>query len=92
VVEGDAAVEEFRAQAACARTEADLEAALANLPAELRLTLLLVDGEGMRYDEVAQIMECPVGTVRSRLHRGRRLLRQQLLALWRRKANPQRKT
>lgn len=90
--ESDPAVKEFRAQAARERTEADLEAALANLPAELRLALLLVDGEGMRYDEVAQIMECPVGTVRSRLHRGRRLLRQQLLALWRRKANSQRRT
>lgn len=92
VAEGDAAVEEFRTQAARARTEADLEAALASLPPELRMALLLVDGEGLRYDEAAEVMECPVGTVRSRLHRGRRLLRQQLLALWRRKASPQRRT
>lgn len=90
--EHDPGVEEFQARAAREGAEVDLEAALAGLPAELRMVLLLVDGEGMRYDEAAEVMECPVGTVRSRLHRGRRLLRQQLLALWRRKASPQRRT
>lgn len=79
----EVALEEFRAEAARTRREADVEAALAQLPGELRLALLLVDGEGMRYDEAAAVMDCPVGTVRSRLHRGRRLLRQRLLALWR---------
>lgn len=77
------AVEEFQSQARRECSAADLEAALAELPAELRMVLLLVDGEGLRYDEVAQVMECPVGTVRSRLHRGRRLLRQKLLEIWR---------
>ncbi len=77
------AIEEFQAQAVRERSEADMEVALAQLPAELRLALLLVDGEGMRYDEVAEAMDCPVGTVRSRLHRGRRLLRQRLLEIWR---------
>jgi RNA polymerase sigma-70 factor (ECF subfamily) len=86
--ESGPALEEFRAQAARSRAEADVEAALAQLPAELRVALLLVDGEGMRYDEVAEVMDCPVGTVRSRLHRGRRLLRQQLLQVWREKASP----
>jgi RNA polymerase sigma-70 factor (ECF subfamily) len=81
--EAGPAVEEFRAEARRERSAADLEAALDRLPAELRMVLLLVDGEGMRYEEVAQVMECPIGTVRSRLHRGRRLLRQQLLAIWR---------
>ena len=86
--EANPALEEFRAQAARERARADLETALANLPAELKLALLLVDGEGMRYDEVAEVMGCPVGTLRSRLHRGRRLLRQQLLEVWRRKVSP----
>jgi RNA polymerase sigma-70 factor (ECF subfamily) len=87
VVESDAAVEEFRARAARERASADLEIALATLPAEVRLALLLVDGEGMRYDEVAEVMGCPVGTVRSRLHRGRRLLRQQLFEVWQKKVS-----
>ena len=79
---GDRAIEEFRAQAARERAEAAVEIALARLPGELRLALLLVDGEGMRYDEVAEVMDCPVGTVRSRLHRGRRFLRNELLGIW----------
>ena len=87
--ESDPAVEEFKAQLVRERAGADVEAALVRLPAELRMVLLLVDGEGMRYDEVAEVMDCPVGTVRSRLHRGRRLLRQQLLDLWR---SPERRT
>ncbi len=83
VLESARALEEFQIQVARKRAEEDVEAALARLPAELRMALLLVDGEGMRYDEVAEVMECPVGTVRSRLHRARRLLRQELLQLWR---------
>lgn len=75
-------VEEFLAHARRDCSAADLEAALERLPAELRVALLLADGEGMRYDEVAHVMECPVGTVRSRLHRGRHLLRRQLLEVW----------
>jgi len=88
VSENSRAVEEFRAEAVRERTEADLEAALAELPAELKMALLLVDGEGMRYDEVAEVMDCPVGTIRSRLHRGRRLLRNQLLGIWRGRTFP----
>lgn len=84
------AVEEFQSQARRERSAADLEAALDELPAELRMVLLLVDGEGMRYEEVAQVMECPVGTVRSRVHRGRRLLRQKLLEIWRGEADRER--
>lgn len=80
-------VEEFLARTRRACSAADLEAALERLPTELRLVVLLVDGEEMRYDEVAQVMDCPVGTVRSRLHRGRRLLRQQLREIWRLEAS-----
>jgi len=87
VLEIDSALDDFRAQATRERTAADLETALTRLPAELQMALLLVDGEGMRYDGVAEIMECPVGTLRSRLHRGRRLLRQQLLEIWRSRAS-----
>lgn len=77
------AAAEFRARAARERAAADLEAALARLPVELRTVILLADGEGMPYAEIAQVMECPMGTVRSRLHRARRLVRQHLLAIWR---------
>ncbi len=53
----------------------DLERALAKLPAEQRQVLLLVGMEGLRYEEVAEILGVPVGTVRSRLSRGRDALR-----------------
>ncbi len=53
----------------------DLERALAKLPNEQREVLLLVGMEGLRYEEVAEILGVPVGTVRSRLSRGRDALR-----------------
>src|SRR5215213_8280368 len=53
----------------------DLEAALAKLPAEQRQVILLVGLEGMAYEEVAAVLGVPVGTVRSRLSRGRDQLR-----------------
>jgi RNA polymerase sigma-70 factor (ECF subfamily) len=53
----------------------DLEAAIARLPQEQRQVILLVGLEGMRYEEVAVILGVPVGTVRSRLSRGRDQLR-----------------
>jgi RNA polymerase sigma-70 factor (ECF subfamily) len=54
----------------------DLERALAKLPDEQRTALLLVGMEGMRYEEVAAVLDVPVGTIRSRLSRGREALRQ----------------
>lgn len=54
----------------------DLERAMARLPDEQRQVILLVGLEGMRYDEVATILGIPVGTVRSRLSRGRDRLRE----------------
>jgi RNA polymerase sigma-70 factor (ECF subfamily) len=53
----------------------DLERAIAQLPQEQRQVILLVGLEGMRYEEVALILGVPVGTVRSRLSRGRDQLR-----------------
>lgn len=52
--------------------------ALLELPEEIRWSLLLVDVEGLEMADAAGIMEIPVGTVKSRLHRGRRMLRERL--------------
>lgn len=53
----------------------DLDRAMQKLPDEQRQVLLLVGLEGMHYEEVASILHIPVGTVRSRLSRGREALR-----------------
>ena len=53
----------------------DLDRAMARLPEEQRTVILLVGLEGMRYEAVAEVMGIPVGTVRSRLSRGRGALR-----------------
>ena len=53
----------------------ELERALARLPLEQREAILLVGLEGLRYDEAADILDVPIGTVRSRLSRGRDALR-----------------
>jgi RNA polymerase sigma-70 factor (ECF subfamily) len=53
----------------------DLERAMAQLPEEQRSVILLVGLEGMRYEEVAAVQHVPVGTIRSRLSRGREALR-----------------
>jgi len=58
-----------------------IEAALRMLPDNYRTAIILTDIEEWSYEEVAAKMRCPVGTVRSRLHRGRQLLRQHLSAL-----------
>ena len=56
----------------------DLERAIAGLPEGQRQVILLVGLEGMRYEEVASILDIPVGTVRSRLSRGRHTLRKMM--------------
>jgi RNA polymerase sigma-70 factor, ECF subfamily len=53
----------------------DLERAIAQLPEEQRSVILLVGLEGMRYEEVAAVLDVPIGTIRSRLSRGREALR-----------------
>jgi RNA polymerase sigma-70 factor (ECF subfamily) len=57
-----------------------LTAALAKLPEPFRSTVVIVDVEDQPYDAAADILGVPIGTVRSRLFRGRRLLQEQLLA------------
>ena len=52
--------------------------ALQSIPEDFRLAVYLADVEGFAYQEIADIMKTPVGTVMSRLHRGRRLLRELL--------------
>jgi len=55
-----------------------IQKALAQLPADFRTTVILADIEGMSYEEISAAMNCSLGTVRSRLHRGRKLLRSKL--------------
>lgn len=54
----------------------ELDAALQGLPEALRLTILLVDVQGLSYRESARILDIPYGTVMSRLYRARRMLEQ----------------
>lgn len=55
-----------------------IQQALSKLPEKLRATLLLHDIEGMPYEEISQVVGCPLGTVKSRLFNARMQLRQQL--------------
>ena len=52
--------------------------ALAELPDDYRIVLILKEFEGLRYDEIVELVDCPLGTVRSRIHRGRLELAERL--------------
>jgi RNA polymerase sigma-70 factor (ECF subfamily) len=56
----------------------DVESALATLPPDFRAAVVLCDVEGLTYEEIAEIMDAKLGTVRSRIHRGRAMLRRAL--------------
>ena len=68
---------------AAAREETDshLQRALATLPIHYRTAVTLNDIEQLTYEEMGRIMDCPIGTVRSRVHQGRVLLRRAFEAL-----------
>ncbi len=56
----------------------DISAAIAKLPDEYRIVVLLADVESLSYKEIAEIIQHPLGTVMSRLHRGRKILQRLL--------------
>ena len=56
----------------------DIESALATLPPDIRAAVVLCDVEGLSYEEIAEILDAKLGTVRSRIHRGRAMLRRAL--------------
>jgi RNA polymerase sigma factor (sigma-70 family) len=56
----------------------DVEAALADLPPDFRAAVVLCDIEGLSYEEIADVLDLKLGTVRSRIHRGRSMLRKSL--------------
>ncbi|MHB1487810.1 MAG: sigma-70 family RNA polymerase sigma factor [Acidimicrobiales bacterium] len=59
-------------------TDAEVKAAVESLPEQFRIAVLLADVEGFSYKEIAEIAEVPVGTVMSRIHRGRKALQKAL--------------
>jgi RNA polymerase sigma-70 factor (ECF subfamily) len=60
--------------------QAAVRAALADLPEEFRSVLILKEMEDLKYDQIAEIVGCPIGTVRSRIHRARAELKSRLSA------------
>jgi len=59
-------------------TETEVKEAIEALPPQFRMAVLLGDVEGFSYKEIAEILDVPIGTVMSRLHRGRRALQKRL--------------
>jgi RNA polymerase sigma-70 factor (ECF subfamily) len=63
---------------ASVRLSEDIQSALLKVPLDFRECVVLCDVVGLTYEEIAEAVEAPVGTVRSRIHRGRRMLRELL--------------
>ncbi len=59
-------------------TDTEVKEAMEALPEQFRMAVLLADVEGFSYKEIAEILDIPIGTVMSRLHRGRKSLQKQL--------------
>ncbi len=59
-------------------SEAEVKQAIEDLPENFRMAVLLADVEGFSYKEIAEILDIPIGTVMSRLHRGRKALQKAL--------------
>jgi RNA polymerase sigma-70 factor (ECF subfamily) len=68
-----------RVQAVLEAVDDRIKAAVEELPVDLRTVFLLSTVEGLKYREIAEVMECPLGTVMSRLFRGRRMLQERLV-------------
>jgi RNA polymerase sigma-70 factor, ECF subfamily len=69
---------EERERAVLEAVDDRVKAAVEELPADLRTTFLLSTLEGLKYREIAEVMDCPLGTVMSRLFRSRRMLQDRL--------------
>ncbi len=66
------------ALAATAELKAAIDRAISDLPEDLRTALTLREMEGLSYDEIAAVMDCPIGTVRSRIFRAREAIEQSI--------------
>ncbi|MGA8726075.1 MAG: sigma-70 family RNA polymerase sigma factor [Acidimicrobiales bacterium] len=60
-------------------TDSDIKEAIESLPDTFRMAVLLADVEGFSYKEIAEITDVPIGTVMSRIHRGRKALQKALV-------------
>ena len=58
--------------------DSDIKKALEALPDDFRLVILLSTVEGFSYKEISKMLECPIGTVMSRIYRGRKMLKEKL--------------
>ena len=78
VVDADLAVVSAEAEALSAMVDSTIREAMEALPDDFRVAVYLADVEGFSYKEIADMMDTPQGTVMSRIHRGRKLLREAL--------------
>jgi len=77
-LEGAAAARTAETEVLDAIPDAEVKAALEELPEQFRMAVILADIEGFQYKEIAEILGVPLGTVMSRIHRGRRALQKRL--------------
>lgn len=64
------------------RLESEIQGAINDLPEELRAALTLREFDGLSYEEIAQVMDCPVGTVRSRIFRAREAVEKRIRPIY----------